>query len=253
MRAFLLLLSLLCAAPAFAQDPPPAAPPTAEQLLAAIDKNMVFDTRTAVTRMTVEGKRRTRVFEMVSYGRGVDESAVLYRAPAREKGTKMLKNADELWMYLPSVDRTQKISGHMLRQGMMGSDVSYEDMMASAEMAKMYSAKVTGEAMLDGRKTWTMELIANDDSVSYPKRISWIDAETLIPLKQELYALSGMLLKSWTMSDVKEFEGGRKFPTKMVIQDELKKESVTTLEFVEMTFGVELEEEVFSMRWLERK
>jgi outer membrane lipoprotein-sorting protein len=249
VRLLTLILSLLLASPALAEDPIP----TAEQLLAAIDANMVFDTRTAVTKMTVQTKRRTRTFEMISYGRGADESAVEYRAPAREKGTRMLKKGDDLWLYLPSVDRTQKISGHMLRQGMMGSDVSYEDMMASAELSDMYTAKVTGEDTVDGRRCWTLELLAKDDTVTYPKRVSWLDAETLIPIKQELYALSGMLLKSWIMSDVKEFEGGRMFPTKMVIQDHLKTDSVTTLEFPEMKFGVDVEEEVFSMRWLERK
>jgi len=203
--------------------------------------------------MTVEGKRRTRTFTIQSYGRGVDESAMLYLAPSRDKGTKMLKKGDELWMYLPSVDRTQKISGHMLRQGMMGSDVSYEDMMQSTEMAEMYTASITGQESVDGRPCWVMELVAKDDSVSYPKRISYVDKETLIPLKQELFALSGMLLKSWTMGAIKEFEGGRKFPTKMVITDEVKKDSRTTIEFPEMTFGIELEEEVFSQRWLERK
>ena len=256
MHKTLILIALaLLSLPALAvgQDAPKEELPSVEDLLRGIDQNMVFETRTATVTMTVEGKRRTRTFTIKSYGRGVDESAMLYLAPSRDKGTKMLKKGDELWMYLPSVDRTQKISGHMLRQGMMGSDVSYEDMMQSTEMAEMYTASITGQESVDGRPCWVMELVAKDDSVSYPKRISYVDKETLIPLKQELFALSGMLLKSWTMGEIKEFEGGRKFPTKMVITDEVKKDSKTTIEFPEMTFGIELEEEVFSQRWLERK
>ena len=93
-----------------------------------MDKNLTFEARRARMVMTVEG-RRTRSFEMVSYGRGEEDSAMEYVAPARDKNTKMLKLGDELWMYLPGVDRVQKISGHMLRQGMMGSDFSYEDIL----------------------------------------------------------------------------------------------------------------------------
>lgn len=226
--------------------------PTAEQLLDRMDKNMTFEARRTRTVMTVEG-RRTRSFEMVSYGRGEEDAAVEYVAPARDKGTKMLKLGDELWMYLPGADRVQKISGHMLRQGMMGSDVSYEDMMASRELRKRYSAKVVGEEDVDGRPCWKLELTASDASVSYPRRVSWIDKERYIPLKQELYALSGMLLKTWTMSEVKDFAGGRKFPTKMVIQDHVKKDSVTRLEFKEMEFGIQFPQEIFSLRWLERR
>ena len=229
-----------------------SAPPSAEQLMDRMDRNLTFQARRSRTVMTVEG-RRTRSYEMVSYGRGEEDAAIDYLQPPREKGTRMLKLGDDLWIYLPSVDRVQKISGHMLRQGMMGSDVSYEDMMASRELRKRYTATVSGEGTADGRPCWKLELKARDDTVAYPRRVSWIDKETFIPLKQELYALSGMLLKTWTMSAVKDFPGGRRFPTRMTIQDHVRKESVTRLEFKEIEFGIQFPREIFSMRWLERR
>jgi outer membrane lipoprotein-sorting protein len=190
---------------------------------------------------------------MISYGRGEEDAAMEYVAPPRDKGTRMLKLGDELWIYMPNVDRVQKISGHMLRQGMMGSDLSYEDMMASRQMRKQYTAKVTGEQTVDGRACWTLEMIAKSDSVTYPKRVTAVDKQTFIPLKQELYALSGMLLKTWSMSDVKEFPGGRKFPSRMTVQDHVKKQSITTVEFKSIEFGIDFPREVFSVRWLERR
>jgi len=261
-RTTLTLLAALLAAP-FVAPPPasaedaaaatPAAEMTVQQILDAIDANMVFESRTTTMTMTVKGKKRDRVFEMISFGRGKDDSAMEYLSPAREKGTKMLKLGDDMWMYMPSVDKVQKISGHMLRQGMMGSDLSYDDMMASDEMAKMYTPKLLGSEDVDGRPAWKIELVANDDTVAYPKRTQWVDKELFIPVKQELFALSGMLVKSWTMSKIMEFEGGRKFPTYMEIVDEVKADSRTILEFGDMTFGVELEDEKFSQRWLERR
>ena len=230
----------------------PGGPPSADQLMDRMDKNLTFEARRSRTVMTVEG-RRTRVYEMVSYGRGEEDAAIEYLAPPREKGTRMLKLGDDLWIYLPAVDKVQMISGHMLRQGMMGSDVSYEDMMASRELRKRYRATVSGEGTAEGRPCWKLELTARDDTVSYPRRVSWIDKETFIPLKQELYALSGMLLKTWTMSEVKDFPGGRKFPTRMTVQDHVKKESVTRLEFKGIEFGIQFPQEIFSRRWLERR
>lgn len=227
--------------------------PTADEILAKIDSNLVFETRTATVTMTVEGKRRTRVYSMQIFGRGETDSAIEYTEPAREKGTRMLKLGDEMWLYLPLVDRIQKISGHMLRQGMMGSDLSYEDLMSSEELRERYEARVLGEEEADGRPCFKLELTATDESVAYPRRVSWIDEELYVPLKQELYALSGLLLKTWTMGEVREFEGGRRFPTRMEVEDHLKQDSRTILEFGDIEFGVELEEEVFSMRWLERK
>lgn len=243
----LTLLSLLLASLAFAED----AVPSADELLGAMDKNMTFQSRRAHMTMTVEG-RRTRTYDIISYGRGQDDSAMEYLAPARDKGTRMLKMGGDMWLYLPGVDRVQKISGHMLRDGMMGSDLSYEDMMTSAELRRAYTAKVLGQEVVDGVACWKIELKSHDDTVSYPRRVSWVTKDTLIPAKQELYALSGLLLKTWTMSDVKDFPGGRKFPTKMVITDNVKKESSTKLEFKELEFGITLEQEIFAMRWLER-
>lgn len=254
MRAVLLapLLALLAslwpAPPARA-----AALPTAEAILSKIDANLVYETRTATMTMTVESGKRTRSYSMVSYGRGESDSAMEYLSPARDKGTRMLKLGDEMWTYLPSIDRTQKISGHMLRQGMMGSDVSYEDMLSASALRERYDAKVTGEDVVDGRPVWKLEMTARDPSLTYPKRVSWIDQELYIPLKQELYALSGMLLKTWTMSEIREYPGGRRFPARMEIADALKKGSRTVIVFTELKFGVDLVEEVFSMRWLERK
>ena len=226
--------------------------PSAGEILDAMDRNLTFETRTAEITMTVEG-RRTRTYEMVSYGRGEEDAAIEYRTPPRERGTRMLKLGDELWIYMPSVDRVQKISGHMMRQGMMGSDVSYEDLMTSRQLREAYEAEVLGAQEVDGRPAWKLELVAVDETVTYPKRLMWIDQETFIPIKQELHALSGMLLKTWTMGDVATFDDGRRFPMTMVIEDHVRSGSRTRVEFREIRFGIELEDEVFALRWLERR
>ncbi len=249
---------ILLALPAsgLAQETPveasPDAYPDVKALLSGFEDNLNFESRTTKMTMTVATSRRTRVYEMKAFGRGLDDAAIEYLSPARDAGTRMLRKGDEMWLYMPSVEKTQKISGHMLRQGMMGSDMSYEDMTGSTDWDEVYDGKITGKDKLDGRDHWVVELIANDDSVSYPKRISWVDVETLIPSKQELYALSGMLVKTWEMSEVQEFENGRRFPMKMRIIDKLKEGSYTEIHTTELDFKVELTDEVFSMRWLER-
>lgn len=228
-----------------------AAAPSAQQLLSEMDKNLQSESQRSTVTMTVDDDGRTREYHMTVVGKGRTSSAMEYLAPERDKGTRMLKVDDQMWLYLPRAERVQKISGHMMRQGMMGSDMSYEDMMDTADFDQVYDAKVVGSELLDGRKTWKVEAIAKDDTVTYPKRMIWIDDAFRIPSKQELYALSGMLLKTWTMSDVKQI-GGRNVPTRMVISDALKEGSSTTLVTEEITFDVPLEDEVFSRRWLER-
>ena len=227
-------------------------PPTADELLQAMDERLNYDTRTSRATMTVDDGRRKREYRMLSYGQGKEDVAVEYLAPAREKGTKMLKQGDNLWLYMPRAERVQKISGHMLRQGMMGSDISYEDLMESSDLRRMYEAAVTGEEILDGRPCWKVEAKAKERSVSYPRRVIWVDKEHLVPTKQELYALSGMLLKTWTMTDVKMIDG-KPVPMRMELRDQLRQGSSTLMVLEHVAFGVKLKGEVFTRRWLERK
>lgn len=222
-----------------------------DELLGLLDKNLTFDTREAMLTMTVVRADRTKTYKMHSYSRGQTDSAMEYLEPARDKGTRMLRMGNDLWMYMPSVERTQKISGHMLRQSMMGSDMSYEDMMDAASWKERYTGTVDGEEVLDGRKCWKMTLIAKTPDVTYAKRIVWVDQQSYIPLRQELYAVSGMLLKVWAMSDVQTVEG-RQWPSRMVIEDKVQQGSRTELKFDSVDFSVELQAEVFSTRWLER-
>ncbi len=224
---------------------------TVEEILTKIDANLTYEARESSLQMVVTKKGRSKTYRMHSFGRGQEDMAMEYLEPARDKGTKMLKKTDDLWMYLPSFEKPQKISGHMLRQGLMGSDMSYEDLMESSRWQTMYNGTIAAEEVIEGRKCWKVELKAKESTVSYPKRVIWVDQANYIPLRQELYALSGMLLKSWTMGDVRSIEG-REFPMKMVVEDQVQKGSVTEIVFEKVTFKVALAEEVFSLRWLER-
>lgn len=247
----LTLLTPISLADETAQTTEQSTQPTAAELLAALDGNLQSDSQESTVQMTVNDGRRSRTFSMKSIARGRTHSAIEYQTPKREKGTRMLKVDGQMWLYFPRAERVQKISGHMMRQGMMGSDVSYEDMMTSADFDDMYDAKILGEDMVDGRKHWKLEATAKDSSISYPKRIIWIDDEYRIPTKQELYALSGLLLKTWAMSEIKQIDG-KNVPMKMVISDELKKGSSTTIVTESITFDIPLQDQIFSRRWLER-
>ena len=161
----LVLLFCLGAGPAWAQDAP-AAPEAAAgthdvaAILSGMEKNLRFASSRTHMKMVITTARRTRELEMVSYARGSDDASVEYLAPAREKGTRMLRLGDELWMYMPSVERTQKISGHMLRQGLSGSDMSYEDLTTSTSWEEQYDGVISGIETYAGTEHYKVELTA---------------------------------------------------------------------------------------------
>ena len=199
----------------------------ADNIIKAIDKNLNAESRTITSKMVVRGRRSSRTIKSKSWVVGTDLAFTEYLSPPREAGTKMLKLGEKLYTYSPQTDRVIQISGHMLRQSVMGSDMSYNDMMEDRPMEELYKATIEGSAKVDGRDHWIIVLDAKVKGLSYPKRRSWVDKEYLLPIKEELYAKSGKLLKTASLEGIKKIQG-RWFPSKFVYKDELKRNSKGT-------------------------
>ena len=199
----------------------------ADDIMKAMDQNLNAESRIITSKMVVKGRRNNRTIESKNWVVGTELAFTEYLSPPREAGTKMLKIGEKLYTYSPQTDRVIQISGHMLRQSVMGSDMSYNDMMEDRPIDELYSATIEGSIMLDGRDHWIMILDAKVKGLSYPKRRSWVDKEYLLPKKEELYAKSGKLLKTTSLEGIKKIEG-RWFPSKFVYKDELKRNSKGT-------------------------
>ena len=218
---------------------------TVEEIIQAMDNNLNAKSRVLTSKMVVHGRRASRTIESKNWVVGTDLAFTEYLSPPREAGTKMLKVGNKLWTYSPQTDRVIQISGHMLRQSVMGSDMSYNDMMEDRPLIELYEATLEGSIEIDGRDHWIMLLEAKVKGLSYPKRRAWIDKEYLLPMKEELYAKSGKLLKTSTMDGIRKIQG-RWFPSRFIFKDALKRNSKGT-EWVidDIQFDVEIPEHIF--------
>jgi len=217
----------------------------AEEILKKVESNVSSDNRIFESTMIIHGTRTNRTITAKTYSVGDKQSFTEYLSPAREQGTKMLKLENQLWIYSPSSDRTIQISGHMLKQSVMGSDLSYEDMMDDRKLTEVYSATVAGEEVIDGRNTWILELTAKVSDVAYYSCKMWIDTERYVPLREELYARSGQLLKRTTLSEVKMIDG-RWFPTKIIYKDILKQGDGTEFNITSVKFNQSIPDYIFT-------
>jgi outer membrane lipoprotein-sorting protein len=209
--------------------------PDGNVIMKKIDDNMLSKTSKATTTMIVNGTRASRTMVSQGWSQGKTKEYSEYLSPAREKGTKMLKDGDNLWIYDPGTDRIVQISGNMLRQSVMGSDLSYEDFMEETSMEDSYNAVVTGEKTYNGRDCWVMKLTAKNPSISYQSRIMYVDKERFLPLYEERYAKNGKLLKTTIVQDVMKV-GNKWYPKQMLYKDVLKEGKgtqfiINTIEF----------------------
>ncbi|MFO7896796.1 MAG: outer membrane lipoprotein-sorting protein [Candidatus Cloacimonadales bacterium] len=218
---------------------------SAAEILDKMDENLLAESQSAKMKMIVHGRRNSRTLSLQTYSRGQEDSFTEYLQPARERGTKMLKLGENLWIYSPGSDRIIKISGHMLRQSVMGSDLSYEDLMSDTELQENYSATILNEEKYDGRACWKLELLAQSDDLAYAKRLLWVDKERFVALKEELYGLSGTLLKESIIHEVFQVEE-RWVPRHFSFRDVLKNGKGTEIIFEEIKFNPQIAPNIFS-------
>jgi len=197
--------------------------PTGAEILKRIDDNLVLDRAISTSTMVIHSRTGTRSIEQKSWTEGKDKSFVEFLDPPREKGKKMLKLADQLWTYTPEpTDRIIAISGHLLRQSVMGSDLSYEDLTENRKLVELYDARVTGAEDIGGRPCLVLELTAKEPDVTYYSRKIWVDKERYLPLREERYAKSGRLLKTTEFQEVNKIEN-RWYPKKILFKDVLSR------------------------------
>lgn len=225
--------------------------PSGDEILRKVDQNMFSENKILVSRMLIHGERGSRTVEAKSWQRGTREAFTEFLSPAREQGTKMLKLQDMLWTYSPSTDRTILISGHMLRQSMMGSDLSYEDMMEDPHLPNLYTAKISSEETVNGRPCWILDLAAKKEEIAYFSRKLWVDKERYVPLRENLYAKSGKLLKTMDIREVKEVQK-RWVATSILYKDALKEGEGTEFLVDSIVLDAAIPDYLFSKAALKR-
>lgn len=251
--AIITAILILGSLPASARSSQPAAQQPAiiqpdqsgEAILRKVDQNLSSKNRVFESTMIINGRRSTRSVTSKSWSEGDKKSFSEYLSPASEAGTKMLKLEGQLWIYTPAADRSIQISGHMLRQSVMGSDLSYEDMMEDRKLTDIYDSRITGRDTLQGRDVILLELTARVTDVAYHRQKMWVDAERSVPLRQEMYAKSGQLLKRMELSDVERIQG-RWFPKTMIYKDMLKEGKGTEFRITKIQFDAVIPDHVFS-------
>ena len=219
--------------------------PDGNTILENIDKNLTSDSQIVTSTMVIHGRRSSRTITAKSWTEGSSKSFSEYLAPAREKGTKMLKLDDQLWMYTSQSDRIIKISGHMLRQSVMGSDLSYEDMMENPRLAVLYQADVIADTVLLERPCYILSLKAKSDGVTYAERKLWVDKERMIALREERFAKSGKLLKVIEVTEIMMVDT-RWYPKRVLFRDNLQKGQGTEFIIDEIAFNAEIPANIFS-------
>lgn len=202
--------------------------------------------------MTIERPRYTRNVSMRAWAMGEDYSLILITAPARDQGTTFLKRENEIWNYVPNIDRTIKMPPSMMSQSWMGSDFTNDDLVRESSTAEDYEHRILREEEYNGREAWVLELIPKPDTpIVWGKVLIWVDKEHYIQLRVENYDQRDELANTIEFSDIGEM-GGRIFPAKMALTPADKPEQRTIMEYENLEFDVDVSESFFTQQNMRR-
>jgi len=140
-------------------------------------------------------RQRTLYTYRVDNDDGGTWSLIRFTEPADIDGTGLLTQdqpGDESsqWIYLPALDRTRRISSSRKGGRFVGSDIFYEDLRKRAVENDQH--RILGNGKVGKIPTIILESIPVDPGNSvYSKRISWVHANSLIPLQVDFYTADG--------------------------------------------------------------
>ncbi len=231
---------------------PAAAQPDPLEIIDRVDRMMRGESSRGVATMEVVTEHWERQMTMELWSLGTDYSLVRLRAPRREAGTATLMAEDDIWNYLPKVDRTIKIPASMMGGSWMGSHFTNDDLVKESRLIDDYDAEIAFDGDRGGVAVWELRLTPKPEAaVVWGYMEFQVRQQDSMPLWAHYYDEDGELARTMEYSEFTEM-GDRVVATVMDMRPSDKPGERTTIRYEELEFDVDLERSFFSLRTLQR-
>jgi outer membrane lipoprotein-sorting protein len=240
----LLLLTVISSVPGYGQ--------TAVEIVQRANDKMQGESSFAQMTMKIVRPDWDRSVSMKAWSKGQEYSMILITAPARDEGTAFLKRGNEIWNWLPDINRTIKMPPSMMSQSWMGSDFDNNDLVRESSIVVDYDHSFAGDSTLSGYETYKINMIPKPDApIVWDKVVVYISKEEYLQLRSEFYDEDGTLVRLMEGSDVREI-GGRLLPARMEMFPMDEEGHKTVIIYDDIEFDVNLNERFFSLQNMKR-
>jgi hypothetical protein len=237
------------AALAFALLPSPAlTQTTAREIIDRVDRLWRGDSSQGHMEMVIHTEHWSRTLEMQVWSLGVDHSLVRVTSPAREEGTATLKAGQEVWNYLPRVDRTIKVPASLMMGSWMGSHFTNDDLVKESRIVDDYDFEIAFEGDREGVTVWEFTLTPKPEAPVVWGRIEeQVRQDDLMPTWVRYYDEDGALVRTLTFDDY-TLMGDRMVPARMLVIPSDKPNESTAVIYHDLEFDIDIDEDFFSLR-----
>ncbi len=168
-----------------------------------------------VTMTIVSKKGKERIREFIMIRKDIEEGGnqkyyTYFKKPSDVSRVtfmvhKTSEGNDQRWIYVPSIDLIKPISADDKNSSFVGSDFSYEDVSGRHWLEDNHTLK--GEETLDAKTVYVIESIPKEKYKGFSRKVSYIDKESMLPLKEEYYNKKDKLVKEFVADKIEVIDG----------------------------------------------
>ncbi len=226
---------------------------TATEILEKVDDLWRGESSFAEMTMHVKTEHYERSMKLKAWSLGKERSLFIITYPPKDRGVATLKAEQDIWNYLPRVNRVIRVPTSMMMANWMGSHFTNDDLVKESRMSEDYDSEVTFEGSRDGKNIYELTLHPKPEAPVVWGRIEiTVIQETLIPTRSLYYDEDGGLSRTMIFDEVKTLSG-RLVPTVMILVPEDKPEERTVITYESLELGLGLKPDFFSRSTLTRK
>jgi hypothetical protein len=208
---------------------------------------MRADSSRATTEMVVTTKRWSRSTRMTIWSEGTDNVLIRVEEPKKDAGTATLRVGNNIWNYLPGIDRTVRVPTSMMMGSWMGSHFTNDDLVKNSRLIRDYDIAVSFEGPRDGADVYEFTLTPKPDApVVWGRVVYLVRQADLLPVWARFHAEDGALKSTIAFTDVATLDG-HLVPTRMRITPQDKPGEFTEMRYISLDFDVEIPSKLFSL------
>jgi outer membrane lipoprotein-sorting protein len=187
----------------------------AGEIVAASRDRIKADTISIRSRMVISSKDGTtserKMDQYSKDGPKGSRSVAVFNSPASVAGTRFLTmengNNNDQWIFLPSLGKVRRIASSEGSGSFMGSDFSYDDIASLSRDASLDTHTFLREETVAGNECYVIESKPKDTAYQYSRMIQYIEKDSKVNYKMELYDKKNTLIKIVEMGGVKDVQG----------------------------------------------
>jgi negative regulator of sigma E activity len=209
---------------------------------------MQGQTNESVMSMTIVRPSWQRTITFKTWTKGSDYSLALVIEPAKEKGQTFLKRKNEIWNWVPGIQKMIKLPPSMMSQGWLGSDYSNDDLLKESSIVQDYEHTMLGSEIIEGEKCYKIKLVPKPDAaVVWGYIVKWISKDDYFQLRSEYFNEDGEAIKTELATAIKQM-GDRRIPTHFEIIPKDKPGNKTIVDIQKAIFNKPIEDAFFSQQ-----